>query len=165
MTQTRGLWLATAVLGTASLGFVVAPASVRKPEVSLPALPPVSPEKDASTKAEELLSFEEIPRSNVFSRSRTAPTTRYVPPGLEVEQPAPRPVAVQPPRLFGVASGPNGAVALIDADPGIPGAEIYRVGDRVRDARLIEIADTMVIMEGAGGRTVLRLPSSRQGSQ
>jgi len=163
---TQRLWVAAGAVATIALAFVIAPASVRTPDAVVPDIPPVTPAKDASTTARELLSFEAIPRSNLFAQDRSAPRTRYVPPGQEVEQlvvrAAPTPA---PPRLFGVASGPTGAVALIDADPSIPGAEIYRVGDVVRGGRLTEIADTMVVIEGAAGRTVLRLPASRRGSQ
>ena len=166
MRVAQRLWITAGVVATVALGFVIAPASVRSREAVVPDIPPVAPAKDASTKARELLSFEEIPRMNIFAQDRAAPNARYVPPGQEADRPAARVAPTpSPPRLFGVASGPTGAVALIDADPSIPGAEIYRVGDRVRNARLIEIADTTVVLEGAAGRTVLRLPRSRRGSQ
>ncbi len=165
MTPTQHLWILAGAVTAIALIFVVAPASVGSSEAVVPDIPLVAPAKDASTTARELLSFEAIPRSNIFAPDRSPPPSRYIPPGQEAEQPIVRATpAPAPPRLFGVASGPTGAVALIDADPSIPGAEIYRVGDRVRGARLTEIADTMVVIEGAGGRTVLRLPSSRRGA-
>ncbi len=51
-------------------------------------------------------------------------------------------------------------MALIDADPAIPGAEVYRVGDRIGAARVVEIQETAVILEGPSGRSTLSLPTS-----
>ncbi len=164
MTRMRWLWVAAGVMATMGLVLLVAPAATGEPDVAVAGIPEATPEKSPNVKAAELLSFEEIPRSNLFAQDRAAPKARYTPPGQQAERSVQRRTSSAAPRLFGVASGPNGAVALIDADPSIPGAEIYRLGDRVLDARLIQIADTMVVIEGAAGRIVLRLPSSRQGS-
>jgi hypothetical protein len=108
-----------------------------------------------------LLSYQPIVESNIFSRNRRPPDTRFVPPELVADPVEPDARAPAEPRLrlFGVAVGPTGAVALIDADPSIPGAEVYRLGDVVGDARLVVIEDDAVVLEGPGGRTVLRLPS------
>ena len=106
--------------------------------------------------------FTAIITSNAFSATRTAPAVRFVPEGLRKE---PQPVAREPrkPReppvlLFGITRGPGGAVALIDADPAVPGAEVYRVGDVVRDGRLASIGDSTVVLTRPSGRVVLRLP-------
>ena len=64
--------------------------------------------------------------------------------------------------LYGLATGPTGAVALIDADPSIPGAEIYRLGDRVGSYRLESIADTLAVLTGSTGRLVLTLDTPRR---
>jgi hypothetical protein len=116
-----------------------------------------------SEQAQALLSYHGIVSEDLFNAEREAPPSRYVPPELETAPPEPQPIATPPrrsPRLFGVAVGPDGAVALIDADPRIPGAEVYRPGDSVGDARLVEVSDTAVILQGPAGRQVLRLPSA-----
>jgi hypothetical protein len=101
-----------------------------------------------------------ITRLNIFSPQRTAPQSRYTPPGLaRPTQPTAARVTTSPIQLFGIAVGPEGAVALIDADPDIPGAEIYRVGDTVRGALIQAITDSTVVLQGAGGQSVLRLPN------
>jgi len=59
--------------------------------------------------------------------------------------------------------GAEGAVALIDADPNVPGAEIYRVGDLVAGARLVAITDSSVTLAQPSGPLVLRLqPAARR---
>ena len=63
-------------------------------------------------------------------------------------------------KLFGITRGPGGAVALIDADPKVPGAELYRVGDELRDGRVRFISDSTVLVARPSGRLVLRLPST-----
>jgi len=137
-------------------------------QVDTPSAPPVTvaslqPGPSASEQAEALLSYQEIVRANPFSAERQPPESRYVPPDLvqePAEQPTARPAPRRAPRLFGVAVGPDGAVALIDADPAIPGAEVYRPGDLVGTARLVEVRDTAVVLDGPDGRQVLTLPSS-----
>jgi len=52
----------------------------------------------------------------------------------------------------------NGAVALIDADPKIPGAEIYHVGDRVAGATISSITDSTVVLARPSGPLTLHLP-------
>lgn len=96
---------------------------------------------------------------NVFSPSRTAPKVRYTPPDLA---PPPAPVARRSApapqlRLFGTVVGPGGTAALIDADPAVRGAEIYRVGDDVGGRRIVAVSESTVVLQGTAGRTVLRL--------
>jgi hypothetical protein len=62
--------------------------------------------------------------------------------------------------LFGISRGPGGAVALIDADPAVPGAEIYEIGDAVRDGRLSAIGESTVTLTRPSGPLVLRLPDA-----
>src|SRR2546426_8663210 len=72
--------------------------------------------------------YEAIVAANIFSQARTGPLVRFAPGGRAVRGTAS--AAARPPlKLYGITVGPQGAVALIDADPKIPGAEIYRVGD------------------------------------
>jgi hypothetical protein len=63
-------------------------------------------------------------------------------------------------RLFGITAGPEGSIALIDADPKIAGAELYRVGDRVGGGSITRISDSTVVISRSGGPLVLRLPAS-----
>jgi hypothetical protein len=106
------------------------------------------------------LEYEGIARLNPFSEDRAPPATRYVPPEDRAvdspEDPAPAPAARRF-TLYGVASGQSGAVALIDADPAIPGAEIYRPGDRVGGYRLATVDETFVVLRGSTDSLVLRL--------
>src|SRR2546430_11555570 len=62
---------------------------------------------------------------SIFSQTRTAPLVRFTPAGRAARGTAF--ASRRPPlKLYGITVGPQGAVALIDADPKIPGAEIYR---------------------------------------
>jgi hypothetical protein len=74
-------------------------------------------------------------------------------------KPTPKPAAPGI-RLFGITKGPDGAVALIDADPKIKGAEIYRVGDRVAGSPISAISDSTVVIARPSGPFVLHLPSA-----
>jgi hypothetical protein len=105
---------------------------------------------------------EAIVQGNVFSTSRAAPRTRYTPPDLASARPARPATRPAPPsrlRLFGTVVGPS-AVALIDADPAIGGAEVYRVGDVVGGSRIVAVSESTVVLEGVAGRTVLRLQTA-----
>src|SRR3989441_7515731 len=82
--------------------------------------------------------YEAIVAANIFSQARTAPLVRFAPAGRAVRGTAS--AAARPPlKLYGITVGPPGALALIDADPKIPGAEIYRVGDLVAGARPVAL--------------------------
>jgi len=159
----RTLWATGATLGGLAALLLVIP-----PWVATPAQPPAdiampAPPVDPSTHAVALLSYEEIARANVFAPERTPPRHRYSPPGAR-SQPAPVAGDATTLRLYGLAAGSGGAVALIDADPRIPGAEIYRVGDLVGPYRLESIADTFVVLAGPGGGRTLRLQAPQRRS-
>jgi hypothetical protein len=108
--------------------------------------------------------YAAVVAANAFSASRTAPETRFIPEGLRKEAPPvvrePRKPREVPVLLFGISRGPGGAVALIDADPAVPGAEVYRLGETVRDGRLTALGDTTVVLTRPSGRVVLRLPDA-----
>ncbi len=157
---TRVLYVLAGVLALGGLALRIAPARPTVPATPTVQLAQPAAEPSPSERAQALLAFQEIVQANVFSQNRTPPAERYVPPELAAATPAPARAAAPRLRLFGVAVGPTGAVALIDADPAIPGAEVYREGDLVRGLRLIEIGETAVVLEGAEGRTVLTLPTS-----
>ena len=103
-----------------------------------------------------------ILEGNLLSEARRPPRTRLRPAGAPEAAPEtrPRPAAFQP-RLFGTVVGPAEASALIDADPAVPGAEVYRLGDRLLGRRLTDISDSNVVLEGPVGRLVLRLERAR----
>lgn len=160
------LYAGALFLALAGLVLRLAPAAV--PRATAPQVAIAQPEVEA-TPAGTLPadSFGPIVAGNIFDQGRSPPEARYVPEELAARsEPPAREAAPAPrgPRLFGVAVGPADAVALIDANAAIPGAEVYRVGDMVAGARLIEIGDTTVVLEGPEGRRVLRLPSSSRRS-
>src|SRR3989442_7825279 len=92
------------------------------------------------------------------TRTRRARLLRFAPAGRGFGA-RPSAGAGPPLKLYGITVGPQGAVALIDADPKIPGAEIYRVGDLVAGARLVAITDSTVTLAQPSGPLILRLPS------
>lgn len=94
---------------------------------------------------------------NIFSAARSAPRVRYTPPDLASSALRAR-IRPQPAapglKLFGTVSG---TAALIDANPAVPGAEIYQIGDVVAGKRIRAVTESTVVLEGSTGRTVLRL--------
>ena len=165
----RLAYAAAAALALAGLGLRVVPVSV--PTVAVePDAPFELPERpNGEEQAATLLSFHDIVNGNLFDPDRAAAAERYTPPELagpsETERSTATPGPARPAlRLFGTAVGPQGSVALIDADATIPGAEVYRVGDRVAGARIVEIRDAAVVLEGAGGRFTLSLPTTTRRS-
>jgi hypothetical protein len=159
------------ILYTAAALFAVCGVALRYAPVSLPAVAPATvPEPPAAAQTRqpppvEPKRFTLIVANNAFAAGRAAPAVRFVPEGLRRDsQPAPRtpkksaePVA----RLFGITRGPEGTVALIDADPTVPGAEVYKVGDKVRGGVITNISETTVTLSRPSGRLVLHLPDAR----
>ena len=152
MSAVRVLWGAAVLCLLGGIALRLAPAAV-----PVPSAPPI-PTIQALAPAPTLTSGEEVVTTNMFGASRTAPTVRFTPRGV-VPPPAAAP-APAPLRLYGITATGDGAIALIDADPRIRGAEIYRVGERVRSYRLMAINDsTVTLAPDSGGRPlVLRLP-------
>jgi hypothetical protein len=111
--------------------------------------------------------YAPIAAGNVFTRTRKAPAVRFVPEGREAPEPVAAPAKPRQPvfRLYGITVGAQGAVALIDADPKVRGAEMYRVGDRVGGSPITAITDSTVVIGRKGRPLVLRLRSApRPGS-
>ena len=159
----RYLWGAAAGLGLIGGLLWVFPPPGRPPDQPAPDVTLPEPPVDPSEHAGALLAYEEIARANVFTADRSPPASRYTPGGAPAA--AARPASTTPSlRLYGLAVGPDGAVALIDADPTIPGAEIYRVGDQVGLYRLLSIADTFVVLAGPAGERTLRLQTPQRRS-
>jgi hypothetical protein len=150
---TRGgiaiLYLGAGVLGLVGIALRLLPPQVPVPSLAPPAAPVDPAPADAAAQAAALLTYAAITQADVFAPDR-GPTAR-------ARRAAPAPATGATLRLFGVASGAAGAVALIDADPAIPGAEIYRAGDRVAGYTITAIADTLVVLDGPAGRRVLTL--------
>ncbi len=157
----RVLFLSAALLTVAAGALQIIPIRPRLPDVPADAVTPLPPGVDPSQQAAALLTYEQIARADPFDPTREPPAERYVPPELRAARQTTRSDAPVVPRLqlFGVATGPTGAVALIDANPSIPGAEIYRVGDRVSIYSLESISDTMVVLRNESGVRTLRLAS------
>lgn len=150
MSAVRVLWGAAVLCLLGGITMRLAPAAAPVP--SPPAILATQPLAPAPT----LTSGEEVVTTNMFGASRTAPTVRFTPRGVVPPPAAPAPTPV---RLYGITVTGDGAIALIDADPRIRGAEIYRVGERVRGYRLMAINDSSVTLApDSGGRPlVLRL--------
>ena len=152
---TRLLYGAAAILFLAGFAVRVMPAPLPRPEtvtgLRLPAAGTIGVTRLA------LAEDSTIVHGNLFSPSRSAPAVRYSPPDLA---PSPQPARAVARggspglRLLGTVSG---TAALLDANPEIPGAEIYQIGDVIRGKRLVEVLDSTAVLEGPTGRTVLRL--------
>jgi hypothetical protein len=159
---TRALYTIAIGLALVGLALRLVPSPVSGRAAPPVALVDLTPGTTTGEPSADPTDFQAIVTANIFSQDRQPPAERYIPPELQ-EQLAPPPA--QPTsgfrmRLFGVVVGPAGTVALIDADPRIPGAEVYRPGDVVGDSRLISVSDSAAVLEGPTGRRVLTLPSS-----
>jgi hypothetical protein len=160
VTLMRSVILATAALVVTGLGLRLAPTSLpRLGAKRLPVLGEVDPD-GVKTSTPPVPAYDAIVTANIFSQDRTPPAVRFSLPGRDAAPPKPRGPTL---RLYGITVGSQGAVALIDADPSIPGAEIYRVGDLVAGGRLLAITDSTVTLAQSSGPLVLRLrPAQRR---
>jgi hypothetical protein len=158
----RILYGIAGVLVVLGLGLRVAPARVSAAQPAL-RLPPAVQASDPGSTGDER-SYAPVAAANVFSQTRTPPKVRFVPEGRPEPAPAPASQRPQAPalRLYGITAGGRGTIALIDGDPKIPGAELYRVGDRIGSAQITSITDSTVELSREGGSLILRLPSSRR---
>jgi hypothetical protein len=160
----RALYGAAAALALAGLVLRLAPAGM--PDIGpAPALPAAAQPTEVRVSPGNASSYTQIAAGNVFSRTRKAPTVRFVPEGRAGQEPAaaPPPKPRQPVyRLFGITVNADGAIALIDADPKVRGAELYRVGDRIGGAVITAITDSTVVIRRAGGPLILRLRSAER---
>lgn len=124
--------------------------------------PPLSPVDPAAG--------QKIVDANIFSATRTAPSTRY-----RLFESGPESVTSAAPvhaaeetggeavlRLHGTLVGPHGASALMRLDAAIPGAQLYREGDRAGGYVVEKISEDSVILGGNRGRIVLRLIHPRE---
>jgi len=155
VTLVRSLFVAAATLLVAGLGLRLAPTPLPRAEAAPLAVPAAAHPDGAPTSTPPIPRYDPIVAANIFSPDRTAPAVRFSIPGRAAAAPTkPREPTL---RLYGITAGPQGAVALIDADPKVPGAEIYHVGDRVAGARVLAITDSTVTLAEPSGPLVLRL--------
>jgi hypothetical protein len=166
-TVTRALYAAAAVFVLIGLGLRLAPTSAAAVQPLAADVIPRTTVAPAGPSVQTLRSVQEIVAMNVFAQSRTPPKVRYTPPELakkdttparpRVKEPGPPPL-----RIVGIVTGPLGTMALIEANPKIPGAELYRVGDRVGGGRLAAIGDSTIVLDGPKGRQVFRLRADKR---
>jgi hypothetical protein len=159
----RVLYTAAAVLALIGVVLRAVPSPVSTESVPQIIVADLAPSAAVAESGADPTAFLAVVNANIFSQDRQPPAERYIPPELREEvEPTAAPASSGPrlPRLFGVVVGPADTVALIDADPSIPGAEVYRPGELVGDSRLVSVSDTAVVLEGPAGRRVLTLPSS-----
>jgi hypothetical protein len=160
----RPLYVTAALLAATGLLLRLAPAGSATAGSAVPplALPPAVASAAVAAPPGDAEESSAIISSNVFSPRRAPPATRLVPDWARPETTAATSQRSKPaePRmhLYGITKGPGGAVALIDADPRIPGAEVYRVGDEVRGGRIAAVTDSTVVIARPSGPLTLRLP-------
>jgi hypothetical protein len=154
--MTRLLYGTAAILLLLGLALRIAPARVGAHQEWTAPRPQSGPDI-TKTPREAAGKGDAIAAGNIFSVSRSAPRVRYTPPdlvaGSETVRARPRRAAAGL-KLFGTVSA---TAALIDANPAVPGAEIYQIGDVVGGKRIRAVTESTVVLEGSTGRTVLRL--------
>lgn len=110
-------------------------------------------------------SFALVVDSNMFSPGRSAPRVRFtIRPATADSVPAALRAPSAPAlRVYGITLRATDSTALIDADPRVPGAEMYRVGATLPNGSLIvEMTDSTVVVQGPRGRQVLRLETKNR---
>jgi hypothetical protein len=172
------LWGAALLLGTIAVGARWWPANVRARALP-PLVPAVVPVVRQAPPVDPAL-VDAVTRSDVFAPGHTAPRVRWAPPSPDTLPPglAPDPAAAdalplpnatlgapndssaggEPPRFYGTVIDPRGASALLWLDRRVPGAQLYREGDRAGGWRVLRVeADRVTLASSDGGRVTLRL--------
>jgi hypothetical protein len=137
------LWLAPLRLPSAAADAQVAAFAVDPPAIAGEAVDPRT--------------YQPIVEGNVLSPTREPPELRTAADTVEAPAPPPRVERAPQYRLVGLIRARDGYMALIDADPNVPGAEVYRLGDQVGPYHLVEANDTSVTLRGPPGTQVLKL--------
>lgn len=154
MTLVRSLYAAAGALLIAGLGLRLAPTRLPRAQAAPLDVPAEAQPEAAPTSTRPAPRSDAIIAANIFSPDRTPPAVRFSLPGRAAAPTKPRGPTL---RLYGITVGAQGAVAIIDADPSIPGGELYRVGDLVAGARVLAITDSTVTLAQPSGPLVLRL--------
>ena len=154
MTLVRSLYAAAGALLIAGLGLRLAPTRLPRAQTAPLDVPAEAQPEAAPTSIRPAPRSDAIIAANIFSPDRTPPAVRFSLPGRAAAPTKPRGPTL---RLYGITVGAQGAVAIIDADPSIPGGELYRVGDLVAGARVLAITDSTVTLAQPSGPLVLRL--------
>lgn len=157
--QARAVALVSGVILLLALLLRLVPPSSRLPAPD--SLPPLSSARPFPVAAPGVGSdaYREVVDGNILSPTRQPPAVSAAPPGAVSPAPGESPRRPRTYRLSGIVQGPEGIIALIDADPRIPGAELYRLGDRVGPYRIVGASDSTIVLRGASGTQVLRLHS------
>ena len=154
MTLVRSLYAAAGALLIAGLGLRLAPTRLPRAQAAPLDVPAEAQPEAAPTSTRLAPRSDAIIAANILSPDRTPPAVRFSLPGRAAAPTKPRGPTL---RLYGITVGAQGAVAIIDADPSIPGGELYRVGDLVAGARVLAITDSTVTLAQPSGPLVLRL--------
>jgi len=154
VTLVRSLYAAAGALLIAGLGLRLAPTRLPRAQTAPLDVPAEAQPEAAPTSTRPAPRSDAIIAANIFSPDRTPPAVRFSLPGRAAAPTKPRGPTL---RLYGITVGAQGAVAIIDADPSIPGGELYRVGDLVAGARVLAITDSTVTLAQPSGPLVLRL--------
>jgi len=164
VTRVPALYVAAVVLVLVGLWLRLARSTLpalRGDAAALP-VPAAGPRSTVPADAIPANDYESIVAANIFSQTRVAPSVRFEPAGRAVKRAGPAAPRGPTLKLYGITLSPQGAVALIDADPKIPGAEIYHLGDLVAGARLVAITDSSVTLAKPSGPLVLYLLPARR---
>ncbi|OLB48059.1 MAG: hypothetical protein AUI08_12260 [Gemmatimonadetes bacterium 13_2_20CM_2_65_7] len=155
----RVLYGSSAGFALVAVGLQLAPTAPPRAPASESVAPGISHATERPVPTAPPATYATIVSTNIFSTDRVPPRVRFTPPGLAARgQPVHRAPAV---RLYGITIGASGtATALIDADPDIPGAEIYHIGDVVAGAPIVDITDSTVVLAQPSGQRVLHLQRS-----
>jgi hypothetical protein len=151
--QGRGVAAVSVALMLVALWLRLASPSVSLPTLEQPQAVFAAETPSLGAETVDPAAYLNVIEGNILSPSREAPAAQ--PASSANGTPLPRPVRRL--RLSGIVRGPDGIVALIDADPATPGAELYRLGDQVGAYRLEEATDSVVVLRGPSGTQVLRL--------
>ena len=160
-TLTRALYAISALLVAVGLAVWIAPVRETLPVARVAGAgvdggtPTAGAGAATAARADESVAF--LVGSNMFSPERVPPRVKFTvaPAAQALPQPVRRPPSG--PRVYGITLRSGDPTALIDADPAIPGAEIYRVRDSIGNAVIVAINDSTVVLDGRAGRRVLRL--------
>lgn len=157
MTRLRLLYAIAAGLAVPGLVLQVLPASLPAAGVRPLALP--NPPA-ASADRPPARTYGAIVAADPFSARRTPPSVRFVPAGGGHRVFA-APHRAEP-KLYGITVGPEGAVAVISADPGVRRAQLYEIGDTLDGARVVAISASSVTLVKPSGPIVLHLEFAGQ---